>query len=343
MEINNEQLYVKLEEKFQEALLNEQATTGNVLVLSFAREPEIPAKPNRKMIIIIGLVLGLTFGVGYAILATYFDKTIKTPEDIEDLHINLLGWIPQIEEFGTNGSFSEFFVANNTNTISSDSFKFLRTTMNYSQTEGNAKILLVTSSAPSEGKSVISSNLAGSYAIAKKKTLIIDCDLRKPRAHTIFNKKRVPGLVDYLYGKATYEDIISLTDVKGLSLIPVGTIPQNPTEFLDSSGMKSFLNRVRQEFEMIIIDSPPLTTLADAVILSRLVDETILVATSNVTDTELLQKSVEQLKRLEGSTFKGVLLNKFNLKKNYGSYYYKYASHYAREAEPSKGKGRRSK
>lgn len=333
-----EKIYTQLEEKYQEALLNEQATTGNVLILSTAREPDKPAKPNRKLIIVLGLFLGLVFGVGYAIVANYFDKTVKTPEDIEDMHINLLGWIPQIDEFGSNGKFSEFFIANNMNTISSDAFKFLRTTMNYSQTEGVAKVLLITSSAPSEGKSVISSNLAGSYAIAKKKTLLIDCDLRKPRVHTIFNKKRVPGLVDYLYGKATYEDITSLTEVKGLSIIPVGTIPQNPTEFLDSSGMKSFLNRVKQEFEIVIIDSPPLTTLADAVILSRLVDETILVASSNITDSELLQKSVEQLKRIEGSTFKGVLLNKFNLKKSYGSYYYKYASHYAREVEPGRKK-----
>jgi len=326
-----EKIYTQLEEKYQEALLNEQATTGNVLILSTAREPDKPAKPNRKLIVVLGLFVGLVFGVGYAIVANYFDKTVKTPEDIEDMHINLLGWIPQIDEFGSNGKFSEFFIANNMNTISSDAFKFLRTTMNYSQTEGAAKVLLITSSAPSEGKSVISSNLAGSYAIAKKKTLLIDCDLRKPRVHTIFNKKRVPGLVDYLYGKATYEDITSLTEVKDLSIIPVGTIPQNPTEFLDSSGMKSFLNRVKQEFEVVIIDSPPLTTLADAVILSRLVDETILVASSNVTDSELLQKSVEQLIRIEGSTFKGVVLNRFNLKKSYGSYYYKYASHYARD------------
>jgi len=334
--LSSEKLFVLLEEKYQETLLNEQAITGNVLVLSHAREPQIPSKPNRKNIIIAGLFFGLVLGIGFALLLTYFDKTVKTPEDIEKLNIKLLGWIPQIDEFGTNGKFSEFFITNNANTISSDSFKFLRTTMNYSQTEGSAKVLLITSSAPSEGKSVISCNLAGSYAIAKKKTLIIDCDLRKPRVHTIFNKKRVPGLVDYLYGKATYEDIISLTEAKGLSMIPVGTIPQNPTEFLDSSGMKSFLNRVRQEFEIVIIDSPPLTTLADAVILSRLVDETILVASSGVTDLELLDKSVEQLKRAEGSTFKGVLLNKFNLKKNYGSYYYKYASHYSRESEPSK-------
>ncbi len=336
--LSAEQLYVRLEEKYQEALLNEQATTGNVLVLSYAREPEKPAKPNRKIIIFMGLILGLIGGIGYAVVMTYFDKTVKSPEDVEELNIDLLGWIPQIEDFGTNGKFSEFFVANHSNTISTDSFKFLRTTLSYSKEEGVAKSLLITSSAPSEGKSVISSNLAGSYAIAKKKTLLIDCDLRKPRVHTIFNKKRVPGLVDYLYGKATYEDIISLTEVKGLSIIPVGTIPQNPTEFLDSSGMKSFLNRVKQEFEVVIIDSPPLTTLADAIILSRLVDETILVASSGVTDNELLKKSVDQLKRVEGSTFKGVLLNKFNLKKNYGSYYYKYANHYARDAEPKRGK-----
>ena len=331
-----EKIYTQLEEKYQEALLNEQATTGNVLILSYARIPDKPAKPNRKLIVIVGLLLGLTIGVGYAIMATYLDKTVKTPEDIEDMNINVLGWIPQIEDFGSNGKFSEFFIANNANTISTDSFKFLRTTISYSNKEGIARTLLITSSAPSEGKSIVSSNLAGSYAIAKKKTLLIDCDLRKPRVHTIFNKKRVPGLVDYLYGKATYEDIISLTEVKGLSIIPVGTIPQNPTEFLDSSGMKSFLNRVKQEFEVVILDSPPLTTLADAVILSRLVDDTILVASANTTDAELLKKSVSQLKRIEGSTFKGVILNKFNLKKNYGSYYYKYASHYSREAPHKK-------
>ena len=327
--IGSEKLYLLLEEKYQEALINEQSIDGNVLILNTAEIPGVPSAPNRKRIVLIGFLLGIALGVGYAITRDSLDKTIKTPDEIEDSNLTLLGWIPKIENFGTNGSFSEFIVANRQDTISNDAFKSLRTIIRYSNVDGEAKAILITSSAPSEGKSLISLNLAGSFAQVRKRTIIIDCDLRKPRLHNMLKQQRIPGFTDYLVGKATKEEIVRKTEVDGLDFITAGTIPPNPTEMLDSRGMKSFMKNLRKEYDIIIIDSPPLITLADSIILSRLVDETILVALANSTDSELLKKSVERLSSIENSTFIGVLLNRFNLRKNYGSYYYKYAYSYS--------------
>ncbi len=336
--LGSEKLYLLLEEKYQEALINEQSIDGNVLVLNNAEIPEVPSAPNRKRIILIGLLLGIALGAGYAIAKDSLDKTIKTPEEIEDSNLTLLGWIPKIENFGTNGSFSEFVVANKLDSITNDAFKSLRTFIRYSNVDGEAKAILVTSSAPSEGKSLISLNLAGSFAQVRKRTVIIDCDLRKPRLHNMLKEDRTPGFTDYLVGKTSRESIIRKSDVDGLDFITAGTIPPNPTEILDSRGMKTFMKSLRKEYDIIIVDSPPLITLADSVILSRLVDETILVALANSTDSELLKKSVERLSAIENSTFIGVLLNRFNLRKNYGSYYYRYAYSYSNNGHKKKEK-----
>jgi polysaccharide biosynthesis transport protein len=328
-----EKLYLLLEEKYQEALINEQSTTGSVLVLNYARIPKLPAKPNRKLIVLIGLVLGLGLALGYALVLNYFDKRVKSPEDIEDKNINLLGWVPKVSAISTNGKKgTEFIVANKSDSVASEAFKAIRTRIRYSMVEGEAKTILITSSAPGEGKSTISVNLAGSFALANKRTVIIDCDLRKPRVHNIFNEKRFPGFTDYFIGRATFEEIERKTDVENLSLITAGTIPPNPSEILDSRGMKSFIKKLANEYDVVIVDSPPVLTVTDAEILSRIVDETILVVSANSTDTELMNKSVALLKNGEDSSFVGALLNNFDVQNSYGSYY-KYAYTYARNGQ----------
>lgn len=329
-----EKLYLLLEEKYQEALINEQSTTGSVLVLNKARTPKEPAKPNRKLIILIGLVLGLGLSIGYALVLNYFDKRVKSPEDIEDRNINLLGWVPLVSGLGSNGSKkgSEFIIANKADSVASEAFKAIRTRIRYSMVEGEAKTILITSSAPSEGKSTIAVNLAGSFALANKRTVIIDCDLRKPRVHNIFNEKRFPGFTDYFIGRASLEEIERKTLIENLTLITAGTIPPNPSEILDSRGMRSFLKKLSSEFDVVIVDSPPVLTVTDAEILSRIVDETILVVSANSTDTELMSKAVAMLKHGEDSSFVGALLNKFEVQNSYGSYY-KYAYTYARNGQ----------
>ena len=183
----------------------------------------------------------------------------------------------------------------------------------------------------------MSVNLAGSFAQANKRTIIVDADLRKPRVHSIFNEKRYPGFTDYFVGKASFEEIVRHSDVENLDLITAGTIPPNPSEILDSRGMRSFIKKLEEDYDIIILDSPPLVTVTDAEILSRMVDETILVVSANQTDIDLMEKAVGLLKRGEESTFIGVLLNNFDFKSTYGSYY-KYAYSYSRNGENKKKK-----
>lgn len=328
-----EKLYITLEEKYQEALINEQSTSGNVLILNAASIPDVPAKPNRKRIILIGLLLGLALGVGYAVVMDTLDKSVKTPDDIEKLNIDLIGWIPKINGSGNSNEFPEFIVANKTDSVASDAYKSLRTMIKYTKVDQESKSFLITSSVPSEGKSLTALNLAGSFAQSRKRTVLLDCDLRKPRVHSMFNQKRVPGFTDYIVAKASYEEIIRDSGYEDLQFISAGTIPPNPTEILDSRGMKTFISRLKEDFDVIIIDSPPVATIADSVILSRIVDETIIVALADFTESEMLKKSVDTISKLENSTFSGVLLNRFNLRKSYGSYYYKYAYQYTRDGE----------
>ncbi len=337
-----EKLYLLIEEKYQEALINEQSTTGSVLVLNFARTPKAPAKPNRKLIILIGLVLGLGLAIGYALVINYFDRRIKTPEDIEEKNINLLGWIPKVNMAATAGkNGKEFLISDRADSVASEAFKAIRTRIKYSMVDGEAKTILITSSAPGEGKSTIAVNLAGSFAISNKKTVILDCDLRKPRIHSIFNEKRFPGFTDYFVGRATFEEIERKTDLENLSFITAGTIPPNPSEILDSRGMKSFLKKLSSEFDIIIVDSPPILTVTDAEILSRIVDETILVVSANATDSDLMSKSISVLKSGESNSFIGALLNNFEMQNSYGSYY-KYAYIYARNGQNQNGTAKKT-
>ena len=324
-----EKLYQLVEEKYQEALINEQSAPGNVLIVDVARRADKPSKPNRNLIVLVGLVLGVGLGFGFAFLKNYFDNTVKTPEDIQRKNINVLAWVPLIEGIDLKGNEFEFIVAKRPDSIPSEAFRALRTRIQFSKVEKDAiKTILITSSTPREGKTTISVNLSGSFANAGKKTLIVDCDLRKPRMHNVFKVKRFPGITDYFFGQASYDEIIRKSEVDNLYYITAGTIPPNPSELLSSVQMTEFLNKVKSEYDIVIIDSPPVIAVTDSEILSRLVDVSILVVSANQTEKELMTKSTELLSHDHGS-FVGVILNNFSYKAGYGSYY-KYYYYYSR-------------
>ncbi len=325
-----EKLYLLVEEKYQEALINEQSTPGNVQVIDIARRPYEPAKPNRKLIVLIGLILGGGLGLTFAFVKNYFDNTIKTPDDIQNKNINVLAWIPNIGGIDerVNKEF-EFIVARRPDAIPSEAFRALRTRIQFSKLgKDKIKTILVTSSAPREGKTTVSVNLGGSFALANKKVVILDADLRKPRVHNVFKVKRFPGFTDYFFGQVSYEEIIRKSEMDNLYYITAGTIPPNPSEILGSPEMEEFLNKLRNEFDIVILDSPPVIAVTDSEILSRLVDASILVVSANNTEIDLMQKSVELLSH-DGGSFIGVLLNRFSYKSGYGSYY-KYYYYYSR-------------
>lgn len=331
-----EKLYILVEEKYQEALINEQSQPGNVYIIDAARVPATPSKPNRTLIILVGFVLGLGLAVGFAFVRNFFDDTIKTPEDIQARNINVLSWIPQIETLVVSGSKDfEFIVNSKPDSMPSEAFRALRTRVQYSKLDtSDLKVILITSSAPSEGKTTICANLAGSFAQSSKKTLIIDCDLRKPRIHSFFKANRYPGLIDYFFGQVEVSDIIRKSEQENLYYITAGTIPPNPAETLDSPKMREFILGLRDKFDYILLDSPPIIAVTDSEILARIADGTILVVSANATETELMEKSIEIL-RQDNVSFLGTVLNNFIYKSSYGSYY-KYYYYYSRPKKSDK-------
>ncbi len=228
-----------------------------------------------------------------------------------------------------NGSSkNEFIVTISPDSIPSESFRALRTRIQFARPEKDSlKTLLITSPAPQEGKSTIALNLAGSFAIANKKTLLIDADLRRPRLHKIFDKDKIPGLVDFLVGESDLDRFIYQTKVDNLYFLSSGTIPPNPSEMLDSGVMENFLIKIRNEYDYIIIDSPPIVAVTDAEILARKVDGVVLVCSAEITELDLIERAVELL-RADNSKFIGSVLNNFSGKAGYSSYY-KYYYYYS--------------
>jgi capsular exopolysaccharide synthesis family protein len=218
--------------------------------------------------------------------------------------------------------------------IPSEAFRALRTRIQFSRVNTESlKSILITSSAPQEGKTTIAVNLAGSFAQSKKKVLLIDCDLRKPSVHKLFEANRTPGLIDYLIGNAKFDEVLTVSKLSNLNYITAGTIPPNPAEMLDSQEMRNFLKQMRGQYDLVILDSPPIIAVTDSEILTSMVDGTMLVVSSGNTEIEMMERSVELIRR-ENTQFLGTVLNNFSYKSGYGSYY-KYYYYYSRPESKS--------
>lgn len=319
-----QQMFLQLNEKYQEALINELSESGNASIIGPASIPDRPAKPNRLFIIIIGLILGPIISFSFILIKDHFDDTVKTPEDIEKEEINFLTWVPHYETKGQeNGTRLGFVILEEQNSPISESFRTIKARIQHFWTDSDfPKLILVTSPAESEGKSFIALNLAGSFAQSNIRTLLVDCDLRRPTVHTSLGVEKKPGLTDYLYRKVKLEDIIRGTKTNNLGFITSGSIPSNPAEVLDLKSFKNFLQEIKTSFDVIILDSAPIIAVIDAEILSKLVDGTILVLSADRTLHRLMTDSVNVLKRNKAN-FYGTVLNNFKYKSGYG-YYYKY-------------------
>lgn len=327
---SNEKLFLTLEEKYQEALINERAQLGNVNIIDKALIPSKPSKPNRSLIIVIGTILGFALGIGFAFIRNYLDRSIKNPEEMENRGVSVLAWIPSIEELKELGSSQlEFIIANKPNATASESFKALRTRVLFSKLESQLKTILITSSIPGEGKTTVALNLSGSFALADKKVLLLDCDLRKPRIHAIFNSERFPGLSDYLFSNVSLEDITRPTKLENLFYITSGTIPPNPSELLGSKQMNDFLEKLKGIYDIIILDSPPFISVTDPEILTSVSDGTVLIVQANKTPMEAFMKTFARINSIDQHKFLGSVLNNFSLKSVYG-YYYNYYYYYSR-------------
>lgn len=212
----------------------------------------------------------------------------------------------------------------------SETFRTLRTNIQFMNTKGKLKTLLVTSTFPGEGKSWVSSNLAVTFAQAGKKVILLDADMRKGRQYTIFGVSPRPGLSNYLSGVGInedetleLEDYIQNTEVENLYLMPAGNIPPNPSELLIAPEMVDLLERLKDMCDIVVIDGTPSQLVTDSIILSRLVDSTIIVASSKETKKEDLRRIINNINQV-GGKIAGLILNKITVsaKKYEQSYYY---------------------
>jgi polysaccharide biosynthesis transport protein len=324
-----EKLYQMVEEKYQEALVNEQSTIGNVQLVDIARKPAGPVGPNRQFITVIGFFLGLLISFGIVVAKNQMANTVKSPEDIQRLNIPLLGWLPLWYKM-KNGdeSASAMIAAKDPLSKSAEAFRAIRTRIHFSRNKKEKIVtLLITSSTSGEGKSTTAVNLAEIFAQADKKTLLVDCDLRKSNIHKVFSIDKIPGLVDHLSALVDYEKIIVFSGMKNLYLVTAGSHSQNPAELLNSGEMERFVEKVKSEFDFVIFDSPPILAVTDSEILSRITDASVLIAGANEANREMLKKATQLLKD-EDNSFLGVILNKFKFNIGYGYYYKNYYYYY---------------
>ncbi|HEK86596.1 MAG TPA: polysaccharide biosynthesis tyrosine autokinase [Candidatus Aminicenantes bacterium] len=333
--------------------------TSNIRVVDRADIPIRPSSPKKFRNLLLALFLGLFGGVGLALGMEYLDNSVKSVEDVERYSgLPTLGVVPA---FGDNsGSYGHYYAYHSSESRSkrnksekkdtkqqeevtnieltshfapesvfAESYRSLRTALLLSAPQGSLKMVMITSPLPGEGKSTTISNLAISLAQMGKKILLIDADLRRPNQHHNFNIKNNNGLTNYLAMDLEIEKIIKPTMVPSLYLINSGPIPPNPAELLSSDKMSQLLSKVREQFDFILIDTPPILAVTDAQILGRLVDGLVLVIRAETTPREALQQARELIDLLKLKTF-GVVVNYLNL--NHRGYYYRhYYRHYYKE------------
>jgi capsular exopolysaccharide synthesis family protein len=323
-----EKLYVSLDNNYQGALVNEKATPGNILIMNYANTPDKPAKPNRALILALGLIIGHSLGIGFLFLKNNLNRTVKTPDDIIHNNANVLSWIPRFNGKSVgNKNGNQLIFINDPESLATEAFRTFRTRIQNALNENKVKTILITSTAPREGKSTISSNLSVSFAKSKMRTLLIDCDLRAPSVQTLFNIKGARGLSEYLSENVDLDSCIKKSVMPNLDIIIAGKIPSDPAELLSSPQMENLVNKLKNVYDVIIVDTPPIMTVADAEIVTKYVDLSILVVSANKTELDWMKESIELLRKSK-SQFYGVLLNKFNSKSTYHSYYKYYNKDY---------------
>jgi tyrosine-protein kinase Etk/Wzc len=344
-----ESVYRLLLMKHEEAKITEAGKIGNVRVIDPAQPPQFPIKPRKVLNFAIGLVVGLTLGVGLSFFLDSLDNSVKTVEDIEhNFELPVLGLIPAIHsEGGKNGRknggdevarISATLVTKYTpRSHVSEAYRSLRTNIQFSRIDDPLKTVVISSAAPSEGKSTSAANIAITTALSGIRTLLVDADLRRPVIHSLFGLEREPGLSNLLAERLALEKVIKPSGIENLSILTCGAIPPNPSELLGSQRMRDLIKLLSQQYDLVLFDSPPVITVTDTAVLSPQVDGLVLVVKSHATDKRALLRAKTILTNLKANIL-GVVLNKIELSGLAGSYdyYYHYNYYYAEDGAKKK-------
>jgi capsular exopolysaccharide synthesis family protein len=353
----NRQLYAALLQRMGETDVVRGVQLSNISVIDPAERPSMPSRPNAVLNLLFGLVLGVGLGVATAAVLENVDTSLKTPADVERcLALPTLGVIPDFRRLGSGDLAARRLLADRRRgddgadrvpagpSIAAEVFRTLRTSILFFDPEHPPHTMLLTSSRAGEGKTATAVNLALSLAHLNARVLLIDADLRKPRCHHALGLPGGPGLTEYLLGETELPDVVRHIPLPGtaarngdgrkapahLAFVQSGRVVQNTAELLASPRMRAALAGVAPEYDMVLVDSPPIFPVADASLLATLVDGVVLVVRGERTPRHLTREAIARLRFMQAKVL-GVVLNGVNAGR--GEYAYRYSYYFQDAAE----------
>lgn len=317
--------------------VNDRLDADNVRRLDPALVPEQPVSPSLQVNIMVAGTLALMVGLGLVVLVTFLDRTVKSAEDAQQAAgVPVLGVIPMLAEgelSSNDDRARDLYVHQHPTSRTAECCRSLRTNIMFSAADRPLKTLVVSSANPREGKTTSVIYLGTTMAQSGQRVLLIDTDMRRPRLHSSMGVSRQKGLSNLILGEDAYDDVIKTTEIPNLFILPCGPLPPNPAELLMTKRFEHVLAELAKRFDRVILDSPPLQAVTDAVVLSKLADGVIIVVRASNTLREEVKRSARQIHDVEGALF-GVILNEFDVTHR-GAYYYTYYGYGDKEPSSS--------
>lgn len=332
---SNRQFYEILLKKLQEATLSGGITLSNVQIVDWAMPEESPVRPKRLLYILMSILVGLFVGVGFAIFVEYLDDTVKTSDDVEtSLQLPFLGLVPSADRKDKKEKTEKpmVYLLSSPKSMISEAYKGIRTSIVLSVADKELKVILIASAEPDDGKTTTVANLSAAMAQMGENVLIIDSDMRKGKLHQTFGiDAAAKGLSNIIAEKYDVSAAIRKVDgIPNLDIITAGSFPPNPSGMLTSMQMKDLIKDLRGKYDRIILDSPPLLAVSDALTLSALSDGVVLVVHGGVATRDTIMRCKKLLEGVKAN-ITGVVINNISMNKT-DYYYYPYYEHYTEGA-----------
>jgi tyrosine-protein kinase Etk/Wzc len=330
----NAGIYTFLLQKHEEARIAKATTVSNINIVDPAITPIAPIKPDKPKNLLLGFLVGCMLGIGLAFFQEYLDDTIKDVEEAKrSIGLPLLAVIPFIpsrKENGEDKKHISLITRLEPKSQVAEAFRSLRTSLHFSAINRDKKIILITSTFPGEGKSVITANLANTMAQTGVRVLVVDCDLRRSSLHDKFGVSKIPGLTEVLTGDTTFREVVHAAVIPGVDLISAGTAPPNPSELLGSEAMRQFLIAHREEYDHIFIDAPPVLAVTDAPVLTTISDIVLVIMEAGRVPVKAARHMREMLANVQAPVAGFVMNDKTGRGETYGYYgsrYYRYGGY----------------
>ncbi|ENY5366364.1 TPA: polysaccharide biosynthesis tyrosine autokinase [Klebsiella quasipneumoniae] len=330
-------VYMQLLNRQQELNIAKSSAIGNVRIIDNAVTQPKPVKPKKVFIVLSGIIFGIVFSAGIVLLRVFLRRGIETPEQLEELGINVYASIPVAETFtksvvqrkGWNkksvDEIQGFLAVDNPADLAIEAIRSLRTSLHFAMMEARNNVLMISGASPNAGKTFVSSNLAAVISQTGKKVLFIDTDMRKGYTHKLFNESNTNGLSDILSGKIEINKAIKTITSAGFDYISRGMAPPNPAELLMHRRFGELLNWASENYDIVVLDTPPILAVTDAAVIGNYAGTTLMVARFELNTAKEIEVGIKRFEQT-GVVVKGCILN--GVVKKASSYYGYGYNHY---------------